>query len=101
MPLFAFKRGSGLGARAREARRVAGAPDYDAARFVAKARQLSEVAEKPATVANDVRALMHRCRCQVSYTLDDALSPFPTYSSHLPYLLLSSLRPRSDSTLSS
>ena len=36
VPLFAYRRGSGLGTRMKEARRVAGAPEYDAPRFVAK-----------------------------------------------------------------
>ena len=42
----------GLLSSAREARRVAGTPEHDAARFVAQARTLQQDSESPSVVAN-------------------------------------------------
>ena len=44
--------------QAREARRVAGDPERDGVRFVAKSRRLEEYAEAPETVANDLCDIM-------------------------------------------
>ena len=58
VPFFAYRKGSGLGTRAREARRVAGTPAFDGMRFVAKTRTLKQYAEPPTVVANDVCDIM-------------------------------------------
>ena len=53
MPLFAYKRNSGMGTRHVQAQRDAGSPVYDAARFVARARLLTEWEEPPTIAPND------------------------------------------------
>ena len=53
VPFFAYKKGSGMGDRWRQARKDSGSTVADSSRFVARARRIDEFNEPPDVTPND------------------------------------------------